>query len=571
VQNQTQTPIDGVDDILAMLFNDPAAPTRLTAGEVVQRLRTDFPFYARHCLRIPPKNPGPVVPLVLSKAQMFIHAHRTEQRRRRGMVRQIIVKGRQQFVSTGVESDIFFECQNRPGLNAYILAHIKSSTHFLFQKFHHFVKNYPRNLPSGFQCPVELADLNIFGLTFSNCPGAGNQITAGTAGSEEIGRGATIQYLHGSEAAFWEHGSEILAGLGNTIAEMPGTAIILESTANGMTNRFYEMCMTALEGKGSYEVVFIPWFWQPEYRTRLPVGERFVRTEQEEELVRLYSADGLTSDEQLFWYRNKMEDLGVNKTRQEYPCNIMEAFQTSGGGLFPVPEVIAARKSGVRDESAPLVFGVDPGRTGDRFVIFRRRGREAFNPTVWENAGSPMSAAGKLAAMIEQEKPLRVFIDTTNEYAFYDRLREMGYGRIVVPVHFAEKPLDETRYANKRAEMYGLLQDWLRGGELRRPGTVSIPDRDDLHAELSIVPEFKYRSESKRLLPGKDEIKRANNGRSPDLVDALVLTFAEPVRSEQDTFVLDLGGGYTRSNGGGGGSLSVLSSLRSADRTRKVK
>ncbi len=42
---------------------------------------------------------------------------------------------------------------------------------------------------------------------------------------------------------------------------MPGTEIILESTANGVGGEFHERWQQAEAGIGDYQTIFIPWFW----------------------------------------------------------------------------------------------------------------------------------------------------------------------------------------------------------------------------------------------------------------------------------------------------------------------
>ena len=62
-----------------------------------------------------------------------------------------------------------------------------------------------------------------------------------------------------------------------------GTAIFIESTANGVSGIFYDLWRGATEGKNGYVPVFIPWFTDPDYREAVP--ENFERTPEEEELV----------------------------------------------------------------------------------------------------------------------------------------------------------------------------------------------------------------------------------------------------------------------------------------------
>ena len=81
-------------------------------------------------------------------------------------------------------------------------------------------------------------------------------------------------------------------------------------------------------------------------------------------------------------------------------------------------------------------------------------------------------------------------------------------------------------YRNKRAQMYGFMKDWFD------EGGVSIPDEEIFIRDLLMIPGFE-RTTSKGLLtlPPKEQIKEDNEGISPDIADALALTFAFPVQA----------------------------------------
>ena len=101
-----------------------------------------------------------------------------------------------------------------------------------------------------------------------------------------------------------------------------------------------------------------------------------------------------------------------------------------------------------------------------------------------------------------------------------DRLRELGHADVVVAVNSASSPLDQNRYANKRAEMWGNLLEWLMDYPCK------ISDSDELHADLCGI---KAKNDSKgRLLMERKEDMAKRRVRSPDLADALALTVAHP-------------------------------------------
>lgn len=330
-----------------------------------------------------------------------------------------------------------------------------------------------------------------------------------------------VGIISNSECAFWENTDEIESGVMESVAFEKGTEIILESTANGMSGMFYEKCMNAMEGRGDYILCFIPWFVQEEYRRVPPEG--FQLTEEEEHIKETYGLDM----SQMAWRRFKIDNAknGLKQFQQEYPCNVMEAFQTSGLGLIDPEKIMEARKCKVKDVQAPLIFGVDPARTGgDKTVIVFRRGREVPVIMKWDKMNS-MRLAGIVARLIDKYMPAKVFIDVGYGFGTIDRLKEMGYSKFVDGVNFGSRADQQDIYANKRAEMWIEMRDWIQAGD------VNIPDDDILHADLSIMPDFMTTSNGKMQLIGKDKIRKEYH-RSPDVGDALALTFAAPVRRD---------------------------------------
>ena len=128
-----------------------------------------------------------------------------------------------------------------------------------------------------------------------------------------------------------------------------------------------------------------------------------------------------------------------------------------------------------------------------------------------------MDLASRVAAKIESWKPDAVFIDSGNGSGVIDRLRQLGYD--VIEVHFGGKALDPG-YLNKRAEMWFELASWIKQGG-------SIPNNVDLKQDLA-APIYWYDNAGRKQLEPKDDIKKRGLP-SPDLGDALALTFAQPV------------------------------------------
>src|SRR5262249_58441536 len=77
------------------------------------------------------------------------------------------------------------------------------------------------------------------------------------ATGEGTGRSATAQLLHASDCAFWESLPLQMASLMQTVPDMDGTEIIIESTANGY-NDFHSLWRKAEAGESEFLPVFLP-------------------------------------------------------------------------------------------------------------------------------------------------------------------------------------------------------------------------------------------------------------------------------------------------------------------------
>jgi hypothetical protein len=294
------------------------------AKAVLAKLRGSYQVFAKSCLKIKTKS-GKVLPFELNQAQQYLDDKIEDMRQRTGKVRVVVLKGRQQGVSTYTQGRFYWRTSLNRGLNAYILTHEAEATLNLFTMTKRYHELNDRLLAGSELRPVTGSD-SANKLTF---PELDSGYKVGTAGNKGAGRSSTVQLFHGSEVAFWPNAEEHLKGVLQAVPNEPGTEVILESTANGVGGVFYDYVMDAKRGEGEFELVFLPWFWQPEYRQTVPVD--FVRTDEEQSLVNRFGLD----DEQLVWRRSKIHELkSLDSFKQEYPNTVEEAFIFSGRGAF---------------------------------------------------------------------------------------------------------------------------------------------------------------------------------------------------------------------------------------------
>jgi hypothetical protein len=369
------------------------------------------------------------VPLALNRAQRYVHERLEEQRARTGKVRALILKGRQQGISTYVAARFYHWASHHHGQRVFILSHEDVATQNLFEIVERFHEH----------CPIVVRPAtgaaNARELRFNRLD---SDYKVGTAGTKGTGRSSTIQLFHGSEVGFWPYTETHAAGILQAIPEEPDTECVLESTANGMGNFFHSAWQTAERGEGDFQAIFIPWYWQDEYRR--PVPADFQHDEEEMLLAELYGLD----DGQLAWRRNKIIQLKDSLLfKQEYPNIAAEAFQLTGHDSFIPPDLIARARKCDAEPSGPLVIGFDPAWKGaDRHSMALRRGRKLLS--VESRSGlDTMAAAGWCKKVIDTHGPRRVFIDVGGVGAgVYERLCEMGHGDVVRSVNFGSAPLE---------------------------------------------------------------------------------------------------------------------------------
>jgi hypothetical protein len=220
------------------------------------------------------------------------------------------------------------------------------------------------------------------------------------------------------------------------------------------------------------------------------------------------------------------DEIGLAKYRQEY-------FNDPDVGSFAafissslVRRGVEYKAEGYQQE--PRVWGLDVARAGeDRSVLIERQGRKSRIVQTWHETDS-MRLASFVAMLWQDHRPDMVFVDGGGVGGpVADRLRQLLSPQCIQEVNFGWAATDPTKYANKRAEMWGRIKDALSLG-------LELSNDSELIEELS-GPEFTFTNKNQILLEKKESMK-ARGLRSPDKADALALTYAEPVfrRAEYD-------------------------------------
>lgn len=167
---------------------------------------------------------------------------------------------------------------------------------------------------------------------------------------------------------------------------------------------------------------------------------------------------------------------------------------------------------------APVILTCDPAWTGDdELVIAKRQGlRFDVLHTVPKNTND--IEIGRLLANLEvQHNADAVFVDLGWGTGIHSYGKTIG--RDWRLIGFGEKATSPG-YANKRAEMYARIEEWLREGG-------ALPKDAKLREDLMGI-QTKPRPDGVILLMSKEDMKKEGLA-SPDRADSLALSFAEPV------------------------------------------
>ncbi|WP_343561749.1 terminase [Kiloniella sp. b19] len=206
------------------------------------------------------------------------------------------------------------------------------------------------------------------------------------------------------------------------------------------------------------------------------------------------------------------------RVRGEFPKTNADQFISSA----LVEE--AARRSCDPDPAAPVVIGVDCARFGDdQSVILTRQGRRVVDIVRLRGKRGP-EIARKVLEVSNSARADAIFVDGGGVGASTcDALHAMRVRHFEVAFGGKADNDGDNGYVNKRAEMWGRLRDWLERAD--------IPDDPELLTDLK-GPEYSYDSHMRVLLEKKSDMKKRGLS-SPDVGDALAVTFAEPVASQQ--------------------------------------
>jgi hypothetical protein len=501
----------------------------MAAVDIINGDHTEF---AKKVLKIYTKA-GDLIPFIHNKAQIEFFKVWDECLRRFGYVRIAVVKARRHGISTAVAGEFYHNMVKAEMIgkkcNSLVIAQDDDSSTALFDITKAFQENADDLAPRALSMSEH--KLRTQNSTYL-CQTAGQQRKEKAKGK---GRGMTAQQIHLSELAHIDNAQALASSLLLTVGQEIGTAVVLESTANGEGDYFHNQYLAAKRGETDFLPFFAPWYWDDGNQCDVPIG--FELTDDDREYQRKYN---LTM-RQMAWRRvmeNKLgltEEQGCLMFKQEFPADDVEAFSFSATESFINPSHVAeALNRPPKDQGCDtaVIAAYDPSNKGkDRDAFILRHGSHIFGlelPAFGEDHDARVRyLQGKLDNKVLNIDML--FMDAGGGgYQLRSSLKNLGYGKRVKWVEFGAAADDQNKAKLKRGEMFVDFNDLLL--DKHDPISITIDKKHEAAFKVDMTATgYKLDHKHRPVMESKDSI-RSRLGISTDIMDACLLLVAMPVK-----------------------------------------
>lgn len=356
-------------------------------------------------------------------------------------VRKRILKARQMGCSTVVQAIMFtmaFLTENMRGL---VVSHEQGSSEHLLS----MNKSYWDTFFAKDAFTIKNVAANKLGWVENKA-----LLTVTTAKSVQSARSRTIQFLHGSEVAFWDKPETLLTGLNQAVPRSSLSFIFQESTANGVGNWWHRACKSAEAHDDDFDFLFFGWWEHPEYqasfigRSDLLEGPLIFIDDEERALYQFLKRKRLVDSvihDKLMWRRSAIanECLGdIDKFHQEYPTTAEEAFVSTGRNIFPIAYLRGAYVPMIPDTgdlhpepNGGVRFVPDPDgvRIPGPLAVYRYPGERGFASYVVGGDGGWTAGGDYACAQIlnrDTWEQCAVWRDKTDANTFGEKLVLLG-------------------------------------------------------------------------------------------------------------------------------------------------
>ncbi len=340
---------------VSMIHDDAYQKIASCEDWVRLRCRHDFEYWAVTCATIAMKTTGRLTEFRLNRPQRRVLAIMEQMRTDGKPIRLIMLKARQwggstliQLYMAWLQTVVYEHC------NSLICAHVKDAASKIRGIYTRLLESYPEQYGwsekrSRFRPFEGSRDVRL--IVGRDCT-----VTIASSESPEAVRGADYALAHLSEVAYWADTlmttpEDLITAVCGAIDAVPGTLIVMESTANGVGNYFHREWQRSLKGESDKTPVFVGWFENDSYRVE--VKDPLKLWQSMDSYEKMLWQKGLTL-EQIAWYRLKRREyVSVAGMNAEYPTTPVEAFVSTGSNVFSPDKIDLLR----RDCREPAAIG----------------------------------------------------------------------------------------------------------------------------------------------------------------------------------------------------------------------
>jgi len=323
-------------------------------------------------------------------------------------------------------------------------------------------------------------------------------------------------------------GTIVFKGLRDTSTEavksMEGFDYFWWEEAQGASQRSIDVLRPTLRKSGSQ----LLWTWNP--RKRSDAVDLLLRQSGlSSDMVTLVKANW--SDNPYFGPELDQERRADLLGDQERYAHIWEGAFEAEADTQLIPSSLvqqAMARHAVSHIHDPMILGVDVARFGDdKSIIYPRRGFDAVTmPYETYEKMDTMQLASRVIEASNRYKADAIFVDEGGiGGGVIDRLRQLNVD--CIGINFggtADRYIQgHPNCSNKRSEI------WLSMREAMKDG-LCLPNIDTLDTDLT-GPLYSYDAQNRIVLERKADMKK-RGVKSPDIGDALALTWAYPVEAK---------------------------------------
>ena len=242
------------------------------------------------------------------------------------------------------------------------------------------------------------------------------------------------------------------------------------------------------------------------------------------------TVEGTNKAEMDGWVADYGEDSDFVRVR------VRGEFPRAGSAQFIPSDLVAAarKRKAVGYENEWKIISVDVARFGDDQTVIGLRQGPKFSILARVRGLSIPQTSMRVMAAITEHNPRGVIIDGDGigggvvDYVALHHAQWIASHPLCrfVEFHGGHAPTDGYMYFNRRAEVWGMLKDWLK--------TAEIPDDPEIETDLT-APEYSFSAKNQIQLEKKDDMKKRGVA-SPDNGDTLAMSFAAytPGKSQEE-------------------------------------